>query len=102
MARKRHHRNLISQLSLPRCHDCSPQRLFDTDWHQLKVLVRSGRVTSYLDGVKVEEQLLSAVTPIYIDGKIQVAKKVKMEATVPVSFVSFSFFLIVFNVICTF
>ena len=79
-----------------------PQRLFDTDWHQLKVLVRSGRVTSYLDGVKVEEQLLSAVTPIYIDGKIQVAKKVKMEATVPVSFVSFSFFLIVFNVICTF
>ncbi|XP_059913867.1 vWFA and Collagen domain-containing protein [Gadus macrocephalus] len=59
------------------------QRLFDTDWHQLKVLVRSGRVISYLDGVKVEEQLLGAVTPIYIDGKIQVAKKVKMEATVP-------------------
>ncbi|CAL8343520.1 unnamed protein product [Merluccius merluccius] len=59
------------------------QRLFDTDWHQLKILVRSGRIASYLDGVKVEEQLLGGVTPIYIDGKIQVAKKVKMEVTVP-------------------
>ncbi|KAG7249765.1 hypothetical protein CRUP_014225, partial [Coryphaenoides rupestris] len=58
------------------------QRLFDTDWHQLKLLVRSGRVTSYLDGVEVGEQLLGTVSPIYIDGKIQVAKKVKMEVTV--------------------
>lgn len=59
------------------------QRLFDTDWHQLKLLVRSGSVTSYLDGVEVGEQLLGNISPMYIDGKIQVAKKVKMEVTVP-------------------
>lgn len=59
------------------------QRLFDTEWHQLKMLVKSGRVTCYLDGMKIEEQLLHAMAPIYIDGKIQVAKRVKMEVTVP-------------------
>ena len=94
MTRKTHLKTIYPNYSHQNAALVFPQRLFDTDWHQLKVLVRSGRVISYLDGVKVEEQLLGAVTPIYIDGKIQVAKKVKMEATVPVSFVQF--FLIEF------
>ncbi|XP_066508656.1 collagen alpha-1(XXI) chain-like [Hoplias malabaricus] len=65
-------------------NDRGIKRLFDTDWHQLKLLVRPKRITCYLDDVYVEEQLLNPVAPIYINGKTQVAKKVSIETTVPI------------------
>lgn len=60
------------------------KRLFDTNWHQLKLLVRPKRVTALVDDAYVEEQLLDKVVPIYINGKTQVARKVNIETTVPV------------------
>ncbi|XP_031416036.1 vWFA and Collagen domain-containing protein [Clupea harengus] len=62
----------------------SIKRLFNTDWHQLKLLVKPRRVTCFLDGVQIEEQLLDPVVPIYINGRMQVAKKVSLETTVPI------------------
>ncbi|XP_076149328.1 collagen alpha-1(XXI) chain [Alosa pseudoharengus] len=60
------------------------KRLFNTDWHQLKLLVKPRRVTCFLDDVQIEEQLLDPVVPIYINGRTQVAKKISLETTVPV------------------
>ncbi|XP_041961144.1 vWFA and Collagen domain-containing protein [Alosa sapidissima] len=60
------------------------KRLFNTDWHQLKLLVKPRRVTCFLDDVQIEEQLLDPVVPIYINGRTQVAKKVSLETTVPI------------------
>ncbi|XP_072524587.1 uncharacterized protein, partial [Salminus brasiliensis] len=65
-------------------NDRGIKRLFDTDWHQLKLLVKPKRITCYLDDVYVEEQLLDPVVPIYINGKTQVAKKVTIDTTVPI------------------
>ncbi|XP_055722779.1 vWFA and Collagen domain-containing protein [Salvelinus fontinalis] len=65
-------------------NDRGIKRLFDSEWHQLKLLVKPRRIICYLDDMQIEEQLLEPVFPIYIKGKIQVAKKVKMEATVPI------------------
>ncbi|XP_026877005.2 vWFA and Collagen domain-containing protein [Electrophorus electricus] len=65
-------------------NDRGIKRLFDTDWHQLKLLVKPKRITCYLDDTHVEEQLLEPVVSIYINGKTQVAKKVNIETTVPV------------------
>ncbi|KAI5092668.1 hypothetical protein C0J45_17059 [Silurus meridionalis] len=64
-------------------NDRGIKRLFDTDWHQLKLLVRPKRITSFLDDVYVEEHLLDEVVPIYINGKTEVAKKVNIDNTVP-------------------
>ncbi|NP_001038479.1 vWFA and Collagen domain-containing protein [Danio rerio] len=65
-------------------NDRGIKRLFDTDWHQLKFLVKPRRITCFVDGAYVEEQLLDPVVPIYINGKTQVAKKVNIETTVPI------------------
>ncbi|ROL43782.1 Collagen alpha-1(XXI) chain [Anabarilius grahami] len=65
-------------------NDRGIKRLFDTDWHQLKFLVKPKRITCFVDGAYVEEQLLDPVVPIYINGKTQVAKKVNIETTVPI------------------
>ncbi|GAA6084924.1 vWFA and Collagen domain-containing protein [Tachysurus ichikawai] len=65
-------------------NDRGIKRLFDTDWHQLKLLVRPKRVTCFVDDIYVEEQLLDGVVPIYINGMTQVAKKVNIETTVPI------------------
>ncbi|XP_065132826.1 uncharacterized protein [Paramisgurnus dabryanus] len=65
-------------------NDRGIKRLFDTNWHQLKFLVRPRRITCFIDGAYVEEQLLDTVVPIYINGKTQVAKKVNIETTVPI------------------
>uniref|UniRef100_A0A673I586 Collagen alpha-1(XXI) chain n=1 Tax=Sinocyclocheilus rhinocerous TaxID=307959 RepID=A0A673I586_9TELE len=65
-------------------NDRGIKRLFDTDWHQLKFLVKPKRITCFVDGAYVEEQLLDAVVPIYINGKTQVAKKINIETTVPI------------------
>ncbi|XP_063075989.1 vWFA and Collagen domain-containing protein [Engraulis encrasicolus] len=60
------------------------KRLFNTNWHQLKFLVKPKRVTCFLDGVQIEEQLLDPVAPIFINGRTQVAKKIGLESTVPI------------------
>ncbi|KAB5535859.1 hypothetical protein PHYPO_G00122800, partial [Pangasianodon hypophthalmus] len=65
-------------------NDRGIKRLFDTDWHQLKLLVRPKRVTCFVDDAYVEEQLLDEGVPIYINGRTQVAKKVNIETTVPI------------------
>ncbi|XP_016146306.1 collagen alpha-1(XXI) chain-like [Sinocyclocheilus grahami] len=65
-------------------NDRGIKRLFDTDWHQLKFLVKHKRITCFVDGAYVEEQLLDPVVPIYINGKTQVAKKINIETTVPI------------------
>ncbi|KAG9278760.1 collagen alpha-1(XXI) chain-like [Astyanax mexicanus] len=65
-------------------NDRGIRRLFDTDWHQLKLLVRPRRITCYLDGVYVEAHLMDPVVPIYINGKTQVAKKVTIDTTLPI------------------
>ncbi|KAA0718610.1 Collagen alpha-1(XXI) chain [Triplophysa tibetana] len=67
-------------------NDRGIKKLFDTNWHQLKFLVRPKRITCFVDGAYVEGQLLDPVVPIYIDGKTQVAKKVNIETTVPFKF----------------
>uniref|UniRef100_A0A8C1XEV2 Si:ch211-106n13.3 n=1 Tax=Cyprinus carpio TaxID=7962 RepID=A0A8C1XEV2_CYPCA len=66
-------------------NDRGIKRLFDTDWHQLKFLVKYKRITCFVDGAYMEEQYLDPVVPIYINGKTQVAKKINIETTVPVS-----------------
>uniref|UniRef100_A0A3P8YEF3 VWFA domain-containing protein n=1 Tax=Esox lucius TaxID=8010 RepID=A0A3P8YEF3_ESOLU len=65
-------------------NDRGIKRLFDSRWHQVKLLVKPRRIVCYLDNMQIEEQLLEPVVPIYIQGKTQVAKKFKMEATVPI------------------
>ncbi|XP_042567960.1 collagen alpha-1(XXI) chain-like isoform X2 [Cyprinus carpio] len=65
-------------------NDRGIKRLFDTDWHQLKFLVKYKRITCFVDGAYMEEQLLDPVVPIYINGKTQVAKKINIETTVPI------------------
>ncbi|KAL1006331.1 hypothetical protein UPYG_G00070920, partial [Umbra pygmaea] len=58
--------------------------LFDEGWHQLKLLVKPQKVTSFLDDVQIQEVvLLEPVDPIYINGKTQVAKKFGAETTIP-------------------
>ncbi|XP_053342695.1 vWFA and Collagen domain-containing protein [Clarias gariepinus] len=65
-------------------NDRGIKRLFDTDWHQLKLLVRPKRVTCFVDDIYVEEQLLDKAVPIYINGKTQVATKSNLGTTVPI------------------
>ncbi|XP_030630507.1 collagen alpha-1(XXI) chain [Chanos chanos] len=65
-------------------NDRGIKRLFDSDWHQLKFLVKPKRITCFLDDVHIEEQLLEQMSPIYINGRTQLAKKVNMETTVPI------------------
>ncbi|KAK5603774.1 hypothetical protein CRENBAI_001319 [Crenichthys baileyi] len=58
--------------------------LYDGKWHQLKLLVRTQQVVSYLDGQLIREVMLKPVEPIYINGKTQVSKKRGTHITVPV------------------
>nr|XP_040023477.1 collagen alpha-1(XXI) chain isoform X3 [Gasterosteus aculeatus aculeatus] len=51
------------------------QTLYDGKWHQLKVLVRQRQVSSFLDDLLIQEELLEPVEPIYINGETQVAKR---------------------------
>ncbi|XP_047424664.1 collagen alpha-1(XXI) chain-like [Mugil cephalus] len=60
------------------------QELYDGKWHQLKVLVRPRRVTSFLDDQLIQEVPLEPVEPIYINGKTQVSKRQRTDLTVPV------------------
>ncbi|XP_053715725.1 collagen alpha-1(XXI) chain-like [Synchiropus splendidus] len=60
------------------------QSLYDGKWHQLKLLVRPGQVTGFLDDELIQEMSLDPVEPIYINGETQVAKKRGTDITVPV------------------
>ncbi|KAJ8272765.1 hypothetical protein GJAV_G00093160 [Gymnothorax javanicus] len=63
-------------------NDRGIKRLFDEDWHQLKLLVKPRRIICFLDDVQIEEQLLDPTIPIYINGNTQVAKETMGETTV--------------------
>ncbi|XP_044032694.1 collagen alpha-1(XXI) chain [Siniperca chuatsi] len=60
------------------------QALYDGKWHQLKLLVRTHQVTSFLDDQRIREVMLGPVEPIYINGETQVAKRRGTDITVPV------------------
>ncbi|XP_062415065.1 collagen alpha-1(XXI) chain [Pungitius pungitius] len=60
------------------------QTLYDGKWHQLKVLVRQRQVSSFLDDLLIQEELLEPVEPIYINGETQVAKRRGTDLPVPV------------------
>ncbi|KAM8823504.1 uncharacterized protein AB9W97_005383 [Spinachia spinachia] len=60
------------------------QTLYDGEWHQLKVLVRPHQVSSFLDDLLIQEELLEPVEPIYISGETQVAKRRGTDLPVPV------------------
>ncbi|XP_035285213.1 vWFA and Collagen domain-containing protein [Anguilla anguilla] len=65
-------------------NDRGIKRLFDENWHQLKLLVKPRRIICFLDDVQIEEQLLEQTVPIYINGRTQVAKETRAETTVPI------------------
>ncbi|XP_035269109.1 collagen alpha-1(XXI) chain [Anguilla anguilla] len=60
------------------------KRLFNEDWHQLKLLVKPKNVICFLDDVQIAKHILEMTIPIYINGKTQIAKKFKKETTVPI------------------
>ncbi|KPP80013.1 hypothetical protein Z043_100360, partial [Scleropages formosus] len=60
------------------------KKLFDGDWHQLKLLVKPRHVVCFVDDMQVEQHLLERVMPIYINGRTQISKKAESEETVPI------------------
>ncbi|XP_069776966.1 collagen alpha-1(XXI) chain-like [Narcine bancroftii] len=60
------------------------KKLFDEEWHQLKLLILEMEVTCFLDDIKIQKRHLEQVIPIFINGKTQVAKFVKRETSVPI------------------
>lgn len=60
------------------------QALYDGKWHQLKLLVRPQQVSGFLDDREIRQVPLEAGQPIYINGKTQLAKRVRSNSSVPV------------------
>uniref|UniRef100_A0A8C4X6K5 Collagen alpha-1(XXI) chain n=1 Tax=Erpetoichthys calabaricus TaxID=27687 RepID=A0A8C4X6K5_ERPCA len=60
------------------------KKLFDEEWHQLKLLVRDIDITCFLDDVHIKQKPLEQPIPIYINGKTQAFKHLKKETTIPV------------------
>ncbi|XP_014348118.1 collagen alpha-1(XXI) chain-like [Latimeria chalumnae] len=60
------------------------QKLFNEEWHQLKLLVMAKKVTLFLDDVQIQERPLEDTMPIYINGKTQAAKYLAQDATAPI------------------
>ncbi|XP_075441860.1 uncharacterized protein LOC142487059 [Ascaphus truei] len=56
--------------------------LFNEDWHQLKILVRSNNAMLFLDDVLIQNRLVREIGPVYINGKTQVAKEEKTDKSV--------------------
>ncbi|KAM8966978.1 uncharacterized protein RCH25_025644 [Pelodytes ibericus] len=56
--------------------------LFNEDWHQLKILVRSTNSVLFLDDVLIQNYQLEEIGPIYINGKTQVGKEEKTDKSV--------------------
>ncbi|XP_041108048.1 collagen alpha-1(XXI) chain-like [Polyodon spathula] len=59
------------------------KKLFDENWHQLRVLVTQEEATLYVDDQQVEIVKLDPVLGIYISGKTQIGKYFGKEETVP-------------------
>ncbi|XP_059214928.1 collagen alpha-1(XXI) chain [Centropristis striata] len=59
------------------------RKLFDEQWHQLRLLVTEEDVTLYVDDLEIETQPLETPVGIFINGKTQVGKYVQKETTVP-------------------
>ncbi|XP_048451697.1 collagen alpha-1(XXI) chain-like [Rhincodon typus] len=75
--------SLVNEIQTVTFKDGKLQKLFDEDWHQLKLLVLEMEVTCFLDDIKIQSRHLEQVIPIFINGKTQVAKHVKRETSVP-------------------
>ncbi|XP_070696913.1 collagen alpha-1(XXI) chain [Pempheris klunzingeri] len=59
------------------------RKLFDEEWHQLRLLVTEEDVTLYVDDLEIETLPLEPPVGIFINGKTQVGKYVRKETTVP-------------------
>lgn len=59
------------------------KKLFDEQWHQLRLLVTEEDVTLYVDDLEIETLALEPPIGIFINGKTQVGKYVRKETTVP-------------------
>ncbi|XP_038831277.1 collagen alpha-1(XXI) chain-like [Salvelinus namaycush] len=59
------------------------KKLFDENWHQLRLLVTEQDVTLYVDDLEIETMLLEPPVGIFINGKTQIGKYVSKETTVP-------------------
>ncbi|MGH0114686.1 UNVERIFIED_CONTAM: hypothetical protein FKN15_034003 [Acipenser sinensis] len=58
------------------------QKLFDENWHQLRLLVTEEEATLYVDDQQIENLELNPVLGIYINGKTQIGKYFNKEETV--------------------
>ncbi|XP_061096158.1 collagen alpha-1(XXI) chain-like [Conger conger] len=76
--------NAISEEQIVIISNTGIKKLFNEDWHQLKLLVMPRNVICFLDDVQIMERTLEPVIPIYINGKTQIAKRFKKETTVPI------------------
>eukprot|EP00062_Callorhinchus_milii_P017690 gi/632970442/ref/XP_007901652.1/ PREDICTED: LOW QUALITY PROTEIN: collagen alpha-1(XXI) chain-like [Callorhinchus milii] len=76
--------SLVNEIQTVTFKDAKLEKLFDEDWHQLKLVVLEIEVSCFLDDVKIRNQRLEKVIPIFINGKTQVAKVVKRETLVPI------------------
>ncbi|XP_069570116.1 collagen alpha-1(XXI) chain isoform X2 [Brachyistius frenatus] len=59
------------------------RKLFDENWHQLRLLVTEEDVTLYVDDLEIETLTLEPPVGIFINGKTQIGKYVMKETTVP-------------------
>ncbi|XP_028843827.1 collagen alpha-1(XXI) chain isoform X1 [Denticeps clupeoides] len=59
------------------------KKLFDENWHQLRLLVTEEDVTLYVDDMEIETLPLERPIGIFINGKTQVGKYLRKETTVP-------------------
>ncbi|XP_051506839.1 collagen alpha-1(XXI) chain-like [Myxocyprinus asiaticus] len=59
------------------------KKLFDENWHQLRLLVTEEDVTLYVDDLEIETLTLEPPVGIFINGQTQVGKYVSKETTVP-------------------
>ncbi|RXM96326.1 Collagen alpha-1(XXI) chain [Acipenser ruthenus] len=59
------------------------KKLFDENWHQLRLLVTEEEATLYVDDQQIENLELNPVLGIYINGKTQIGKYFNKEETVP-------------------
>ncbi|XP_053571811.1 collagen alpha-1(XXI) chain-like [Bombina bombina] len=58
------------------------KKLFDEDWHQLKILVRSKYAILYVDDELIQNKQINEIGPIYINGNTQVVKETNTEKTI--------------------
>ncbi|XP_043919303.1 collagen alpha-1(XXI) chain [Protopterus annectens] len=59
------------------------KKLFDEEWHQIRILVTEEDATLYLDDKKIERKPLAPVIGIYISGKTEIGRFYGREDIVP-------------------